>query len=81
MRRGRPPRVLHFPTTLARLFCRAAMPSETRENGKYSRCLAECFMKFNKYEMNLPRRRREWRKGERARARIHTCTRAREMKR
>lgn len=25
-----------------------------RENGKYSRCLPGCFMKFNKYEMNLP---------------------------
>lgn len=25
-----------------------------RENGKYSRFLAGCFMKFNKYEMNLP---------------------------
>lgn len=26
-----------------------------RENGKYSRCPPGCFMKFNKYETNLPR--------------------------
>lgn len=47
-----------FSTTLP--FC--TMPAETRKWKIQPCCLPGCFMKFNKYEMNLPHRARERRR-------------------